>query len=361
MEAAAAGIHIPSITATAEQIQVRVGEAVEVAIYQPDDPSANTGCHSVTSTVLAGLHVLASPQDVPLLASPQQAAQVVEHQAQISVAIDQVAFAEVASLLDPNMKSSKARKYQIRYDEVKRRLGSPEKMSLRSLAAYTRVSRGPASKKTLLKSLNMLGLAPSTNTAVSSSFSKLTEGDTAALCKDMKDFASQYVDYENVAKQLMPDTNQVQHWSKIIETRNYLEEMRKCFHDPANSRSFANATHGLGNGMLDVTLDMVNAVIERQIRVLSGNTEPKPEDPPARKTRKRARRPRAAQDDGKSGGGRPKGKGRSKGDQTQVQLDGAAAEVQPPAAAMESSVLTLVSVGYETISTGLSATTPGLA
>lgn len=69
-------------------------------------------------------------------------------------------------------------KYLISYDEIKRRLQAPEKMSLRSLAAYTRVSRGPASKKTLLESLNVLGLTPSTTTSVSSSFSKLTEGDS---------------------------------------------------------------------------------------------------------------------------------------------------------------------------------------
>lgn len=93
----------------------------------------------------------------------------------------QVPFAEVASLLDPNMKSSKARKYQIHYEEVKRRLEPPEKMSLRSLAAYTRVSRGPASKKTLLESLNVFGLSPSTNTAVSSTFSKLTEGKVQVI------------------------------------------------------------------------------------------------------------------------------------------------------------------------------------
>lgn len=54
-------------------------------------------------------------------------------------------------------------------------------MSLRSLAAYTRVSRGPASKKTLLESLSILGLKPSTTTSVSSSFSKLTEGDSSPL------------------------------------------------------------------------------------------------------------------------------------------------------------------------------------
>lgn len=47
----------------------------------------------------------------------------------------------------------------------------------------------------------------------------ILSGDTAALCKDMKDFAFQYVDYENMAKQLMPESNHVQHWSKIIETR----------------------------------------------------------------------------------------------------------------------------------------------
>ncbi|KAL7869328.1 hypothetical protein AOLI_G00133160 [Acnodon oligacanthus] len=267
----------------------------------------------------------------------------------------QVPFAEVASLLDPNMKSSKARKYQIHYEEVKRRLEPPEKMSLRSLAAYTRVSRGPASKKTLLESLNVFGLSPSTNTAVSSSFSKLTEGDTAALCKDMKDFALQYVDYENMAKQLLPETNQVQHWSKIIETRNYLEEMRKVFKDPANSRLFSNVTHGLGNGMMDVALDIIDDVIDRQIRILSGNTDPKPE-PPVRRIRKRTRKPKATTEDGKP---KEKGKrGRKKG--KQMRLDPAVPQV-PQSTDIESSVLTLVSVGYETISSGLGATNAGLA
>lgn len=129
-------------------------------------------------------------------------------------------------------------------------------MSLRSLAAYTRVSRGPASKKTLLESLNVLGLTPSTTTSVSSSFSKLTEGnvcicisentshfgktalycktntntfwrftilgDTKALCEDMKDFAHDYIDYGSMAKQLIPETNTVQHWSKVIETKYVL-------------------------------------------------------------------------------------------------------------------------------------------
>lgn len=35
----------------------------------------------------------------------------------------------------------------------------------------------------------------------------------------MKDFAHDYVDYGNMAKQLIPETNTVQHWSKIIETK----------------------------------------------------------------------------------------------------------------------------------------------
>lgn len=44
-------------------------------------------------------------------------------------------------------------------------------------------------------------------------------GDTKALCDDMKDFAHDYIDYSNMAKQLIPETNTVQHWSKIIETK----------------------------------------------------------------------------------------------------------------------------------------------
>lgn len=44
-------------------------------------------------------------------------------------------------------------------------------------------------------------------------------GDTKALCNDMKDFAHDYIDFGNMAKQLIPETNTVQHWSKVIETR----------------------------------------------------------------------------------------------------------------------------------------------
>ncbi|KAG5855221.1 hypothetical protein ANANG_G00046790 [Anguilla anguilla] len=226
-----------------------------------------------------------------------------------------IPFAEVVSLLDPNMKSTKARKYQILYDEVKRRLDPPEKMSLRSLAAYTRVSRGPASKRTLLESLQSIGLAPSANTAVSSSFSKLTEGDTAALCRDMREFASQYMNYDTMVKTLLPETNHVQHWSKIIETRNHLEDMRRCFHDPENSRTFDSVTHGFGTAMLDVAFDMIERVIDKQIRVLSGN--PEPEEP---QQEKRGRK-RKAGPAGRRGGAQgqaqdsqdPAGQGRGQG------------------------------------------------
>ncbi|XP_064177106.1 uncharacterized protein si:ch73-127m5.2 [Anguilla rostrata] len=278
-----------------------------------------------------------------------------------------IPFAEVVSLLDPNMKSTKARKYQILYDEVKRRLDPPEKMSLRSLAAYTRVSRGPASKRTLLESLQSIGLAPSANTAVSSSFSKLTEGDTAALCRDMREFASQYMNYDTMVKTLLPETNHVQHWSKIIETRNHLEDMRRCFHDPENSRTFDSVTHGFGTAMLDVAFDMIERVIDKQIRVLSGNPEP---EEPQQEKRGRKRKARARPDGEAEPKAKPrtprtpraKGEGRGKAAKKQQLLAAPVAvatavplpvPVQEAPADIESSVLTLVSVGYETISSGL--------
>ncbi|XP_010862353.2 uncharacterized protein si:ch73-127m5.2 isoform X1 [Esox lucius] len=293
--------------------------------------------------------------------------------------IPYVPFAEVSSLLDPNMKSSKARKYLIPYDEIKRRLEAPEKMSLRSLAAYTRVSRGPASKKTLQESLNILGLTPSTTTAVSSSFSKLTEGDTKALCNDMKDFAHDYINFGNIAKQLIPETNTVQHWSKVIETRGHLEAMRKCFHDPVNSASFDSVTHGLGLGMLDAALDMITMVIDKQIRILSGAaaTDPVDTGPPMRRIRRRHRKPRdndsekqhrlagGVKGQGKGlGKGKGRGRGRKKvppqesGTPVDVAMDTTQQQDQEHCHSedVESSVLTLVSVGYETISSGLNAT-----
>ncbi|XP_037611793.1 uncharacterized protein si:ch73-127m5.2 isoform X1 [Sebastes umbrosus] len=288
-----------------------------------------------------------------------------------SESVTHMPFAEVSSLLDPNMKGSKARKYLISYDEIKRRLQAPEKMSLRSLAAYTRVSRGPASKKTLLESLNVLGLTPSTTTSVSSSFSKLTEGDTRALCDDMKDFSHDYIDYSNMAKQLIPKTNTVQHWSKIIETKNHLEDMRKCFKDPVNSGAFDNVTHGLGLGMLDVALDMIVMVIEQQIRILSGAAASDPADsgPPMRRIRRRHRKTRPTDNENPHkvcGGVKEqgktilKGKGRGRARKKTRQETGAAVPMETQAEQckpddVESNVLTLVSVGYETVSSGLNA------
>lgn len=38
----------------------------------------------------------------------------------------------------------------------------------------------------------------------------------------MKDFAHDYIDYGSMAKQLIPETNTVQHWSKVIETKYVL-------------------------------------------------------------------------------------------------------------------------------------------
>ncbi|XP_061911185.1 uncharacterized protein LOC133655231 [Entelurus aequoreus] len=278
----------------------------------------------------------------------------------------QMPFAEVSSLLDPNMKGSKARKHLISYEEIKRRLQAPEKMSLRSLAAYTRVSRGPASKKTLLESLNVLGLTPSTTTSVSSSFSKLTEGDTRALCDDMKDFSHDYMDYSNMARQLLPETNTVQHWSKIIETKNHLEDMRKCFKDPANSGSFDSVTHGLGLGMLDVALDMIVTAIEQQIHILSGAAATAGTADLARQTRRARRRQRKTQDKASLGvkdQGRvvAKAKGRSRAKKKVRQDEGPAdpGQVEPCRPDdMQDNLITLVAVGYETVSTGLGGSRP---
>lgn len=278
--------------------------------------------------------------------------------------VDHLPFAEVSSLLDPNMKGSKARKYLISYDEIRRRLHPPEKMSLRSIAAYTRVSRGPASKKTLLESLNVLGLSPSTTTSVSSSFSKLTEGDTKAMCEDMKDFSHDYIDYESMAKQLIPKTNTVQHWSKIIETKNHLEDIRKCFADPSHSQAFDNVTHGLGLGMLDVVLDMISSIIQYQVRILSGsaasdaNSDHTTNFATPRRVRRRHRKftNETTVRDSILGlkEARAKGKSRGRG-RKKAKQDGGHAESQGDCSKvveqnMESDVLTLVSVGYEAVS-----------
>uniref|UniRef100_A0A3P8W3Z5 Si:ch73-127m5.2 n=1 Tax=Cynoglossus semilaevis TaxID=244447 RepID=A0A3P8W3Z5_CYNSE len=198
---------------------------------------------------------------------------------------------------------------------------------------------------------------------------KGSKADTKALCEDMKDFAHDYIDYGSMAKQLIPETNTVQHWSKVIET-NHLEDMRKCFKDPVNSNAFDNVTHGLGLGMLDVALDTIIMVIEQQIRILSGAAASDPADTgtPMRRIRRRHRNTLAndaqkshkvsgdAKDQGKI---MSKAKGRSRAKKKVRQEVGAAGQVETQAeqchhGGMEQNVL-MVSVGYETVPSGLNA------
>uniref|UniRef100_A0AAV2LEL4 Transcription factor AP-2 C-terminal domain-containing protein n=1 Tax=Knipowitschia caucasica TaxID=637954 RepID=A0AAV2LEL4_KNICA len=263
-------------------------------------------------------------------------------------------FAEVASLLDPNMKGSKARKFLISYEEIRRRLLPPEKMSLRSIAAYTRVSRGPARKKTLQDTLRTLGLSPGTTTAVSSSFSKLTEGDTRSLCEDMRDFSQEYIDYEAVAKRLIPKVNTVQHWSKIIETRNHLEDLRQCLLDPSLSQSFDSVTHGLGLGMVHVVLDLVSSVIQAQVRILSGPENPElTADTNANATMTQRKRKLCRRHGNGSQGAAAILKSQRRKKRRQNGQQGEELQAAVPPQQTEGSNVLLLTVGYEAVSSEL--------
>lgn len=338
-----------------------------VMLQPPQNPAL---IHSMTPTdVSQQIHI---SQDTPIM-TPHPGPSLIQDQSQDLGAGDQghsdmehLPFAEVSSLLDPNMKGSKARKFLISYDEIRRRLQPPEKMSLRSIAAYTRVSRGPASKKSLQESLSVLGLSPSTTTAVSSSFSKLTEGDTRALCEDMKDFSHDYVDYENLAKQLIPKTNTVQHWSKIIETKNHLDDIRQCFQDPAHSQAFDSVTHGLGLGMVHVVLDMVSSVIQHQIRILSGSANTAsdlgdqtcPAAPRRGRKRQRKLAQRSSRESASDGAtvltAKSGGRGRKKVRQDGGQAAGHSEESHT--VQIGGSDVLLVTVGYEAVSNELNTT-----
>lgn len=132
--------------------------------------------------------------------------------------------------------------------------------------------------------------------------------------------------------------------------------MRKCFRDPRNSASFNSVTHGLGLGMLDAALDMVVAVIEQQIRILSGAAASDQADPAqsTRRTRRRQRKgsPTAGERSRQAmvASGRD---GCSRRSKSRKKPDGdAAAPPEPPEqlAGMDGNVLTLVSLGYEAVS-----------
>lgn len=143
--------------------------------------------------------------------------------------------------------------------------------------------------------------------------------------------------------------------------------MRKCFRDPLNSSSFDSVTHGLGLGMLDAALDVIVAVLEQQIRVLSGAAASDQADsaPSARRARRRQRRGspgegersrRVPGGEGEQADGAARLKGRSKSRKRALQ-EAAAGPLEPRGdGEQDRNVLTLVSLGYETVSGGLNAT-----
>lgn len=142
--------------------------------------------------------------------------------------------------------------------------------------------------------------------------------------------------------------------------------MRKCFRDPLNSSSFDNVTHGLGLGMLDAALDMIITVIEQQIRILSGAAASDQADSALSTRRIRRRQRKASPTEGErsrtaiaGASGQAEGfsklKARSKSRRKAQQEGAAAPPVEPHAdhdqlAAVDTNVLTLVSLGYETVS-----------
>lgn len=142
--------------------------------------------------------------------------------------------------------------------------------------------------------------------------------------------------------------------------------MRKCFRDPLNSSSFDSVTHGLGLGMLDAALDVIVAVIERQIRILSGAAASDQTAPALSPRRVRRRQRKASPAEGERSrramaglGGQAEGfsklKARSKSRKKAPQEGGAAAPLEPrrDRDQLDSNVLTLVSLGYEAVSGGV--------
>lgn len=145
----------------------------------------------------------------------------------------------------------------------------------------------------------------------------------------------------------------------VSSFRSHLEDMRKCFRDPLNSSSFDHVTHGLGLGMLDAALDVIVTVIEQQIRILSGAAASDQTGSALSARRVRRRQSRASRSEGARPrratagvGAASKPKARSKPRKKAAQEGAAAAPGLDPEqlAGVDSNILTLVSLGYESVS-----------
>ncbi|XP_049334031.1 uncharacterized protein LOC125801397 isoform X2 [Astyanax mexicanus] len=173
----------------------------------------------------------------------------------------EILFKEVEAILPLGFGHRKKR-YSVTVEELKRRVGPPEGMSLASCVAYLRMDKN---KKASLKTeLDNVGVCPRPVTTLTSMCSKLTEGEVVDLSQSLSHLVATQVPFSKVKLLEERDTDvALGHLALFKEMIKTASEGIK-----AEAGMFNLATHGLGFSLLHIFENLFTECADAQIAAL---------------------------------------------------------------------------------------------
>ncbi|KAI4874053.1 hypothetical protein NFI96_010755, partial [Prochilodus magdalenae] len=156
------------------------------------------------------------------------------------------------------------RRYQVGLEEIKRRIGPPEFMSLNALVSYLRTSK--SNKESLKKELTNLGVVPPISTRLTSLCSKLTEDEAQDLAMDLGKLA-RHIDFKSAAEPQRSSENKTTELMRAKSFWEFLKKSQKAL-TPCMDR-YDTVTHGLGPKTFDVALQIIEAYVMQVIKQLT--------------------------------------------------------------------------------------------
>ncbi|XP_036415889.1 transcription factor AP-2-delta-like [Colossoma macropomum] len=196
-----------------------------------------------------------------------------EHQAESSIdgAIP-VCTAKKTFVVESLLKSCnfrEKRRYHVSLEEIKRRVGPPEFMSLNALVSYLRTAK--SNKKSLRKELIDLGVVPPQVTRLTSLCSKLTEDEAQDLAVDLGKLASRHIDFKSATEHQISFEDTATELTRAKSFREFLEQTKKAL-APFMNR-YDTVTHGLGPKTFDVSVQIIEAYMTQVIKRLTEDLE----------------------------------------------------------------------------------------
>ncbi|XP_049329580.1 transcription factor AP-2-alpha isoform X5 [Astyanax mexicanus] len=175
---------------------------------------------------------------------------------------------EKVFMVESLLKSSnfrEKRRYRVSLDEIQRRIGPPEFLSLNGLVSYLRTAK--SNKDSLKGELEAAGIIPPPVTRLTSMCSKLTEDEADDLAVDLGKLASRHIDFQSAAETQQSSQDKATDLLKAKSVQEFLGQTKNVL-APFMSR-YNTVTHGLGPKTFEVSVQILEAYLRQVIRQLT--------------------------------------------------------------------------------------------